>query len=95
MANESIDERVAFLERSMSGKTLGEHFREHAELIDRRFTEIHSRFAAQDKRFDAIDAAFVAVHARFGAMDDRFDRVDHELGSIRRDLALILKKLNA
>ena len=56
MANRSSDERVASLESSMGGKTLEEHFREHAELIDRRFGEVHARFAAQDKRFDAIDA---------------------------------------
>ena len=58
MANRSLDERVASLESSMGGKTLEEHFREHAELIDRRFGEVHARFAAQDKRFDAIDARF-------------------------------------
>jgi hypothetical protein len=116
MANRSLDERVAILESSMGGKTIEQHFREHAELIDRRFAEVHSRFTAQDKRFEAIDARFgaidarfvsiearfgaidaqlVAVHARFDAMDERFSRIDHEMGIMRRDLSLILKKLNA
>jgi hypothetical protein len=102
MANKSLDERVGSLESSMGGRTLKEHFREHAELIDRRFGEVHARFAAQDKRFDAIDARFVAidaqfvaVHARFEALDERLNRVDHELGFVRRDLGLILKKLSA
>jgi hypothetical protein len=79
----------------MGGKTLKEHFREHAELIDRRFVEVHARFTAQDKRFEAIDAQFVAIHARLDAMDERFSRIDHEIGFMRRDLGLILKKLNA
>ena len=79
----------------MGGKTLDDHPREHAELVDRRFVEVHARFAAHDKRFDAIDAGFVAVHARLEAMDERLNRVDHELGFIRRDVALILHKLNA
>jgi hypothetical protein len=95
MANKSIEERVAFLEKSMGGKTIDEHFREHAELIDRRFGEVYARFAAIDARFNAIDLQFVAVHARFDAMDERFNRVDSELGFLRRDLALVLQKLSA
>src|SRR5215203_6736317 len=98
MASKSIDERVAFLEKSMGGRTIEEHFREHAELIDRRFGEVNARFAAMDARFvsmetrftaidarfNAIDLQFVAVHARFDVMDERFK---HELGFVRRDLA--------
>lgn len=102
MTDKSFDERVALLEKSMGVKSLEEHFREHGELIDRRFAEVHARFTAQDKRFDAIDARFgaidaqfMAVHARFEAMDERFNRVDHELGFIRRDIGLILQKLDA
>jgi hypothetical protein len=30
MADKSLDQRVALLEQSMGGKTLEEHFREHA-----------------------------------------------------------------
>ena len=109
VTNTSLDERVALLEKLMGGKTLEEHFREHAELIDRRFAEVHARFAeiharftAQDKRFEAIDARFVAgnaqfvaFHARLEVMDERFNRVDHELAFIRRDLGLVLQKLDA
>ncbi len=151
MADKSLGERLALLETSMGGKTLEEHFREHAELIDRRFAEVHARFAeiyarftAQDKRFDgidarltaidrrfdafdarfsaidrrfdafesrfvaidsgfsaiearvsSIDAQFVAVHAHFDVMDERFNRVDNDMGFIRADLGLILKKLTS
>jgi hypothetical protein len=106
MADKTLDQRVAILEASMGGKTLEEHFREHAELIDRRFTlvdlrfaEVHGRFNAQDKRFEAIDAQFSAVHARFGAMDERFNRIDAEFSELRAGihakLDVILKKLNA
>ena len=108
MTNRSLDERVTIIEASMGGKTLAEHFREHAELIDRRFAEVHARLAAQDRRFDAIDARFVAfdsrfaaidaqfmaVHAQFGAMDERFNRVDHELGLVRREVAGVHDAVN-
>ena len=109
MADKTLDQRVAILEASMGGKTLEENFREHAELIDRRFTlvdllfaEVHGRFNAQDKRFEAIDAQFSAVHSRLAAMDQRFDRIDAEFSDLRSDvtgvhakLDAILKKLNA
>ena len=103
MANRSLDERVAFLERSMGGKTLEEHFREHAELIDRRFaevharfTEIHARFTAQDKRFEAmdrrfetVDARFVSIDAQFVAVHARFDAMDERFNRVDHELGFI------
>jgi hypothetical protein len=63
-------------------KRLKQHFREHAELIDRRFTEVHARFAeiharftAQDRRFEAVDARFIAFDSRFTAIDAQFSAV--------------------
>src|SRR5262245_55407875 len=44
MSDNSLEKRVAILEMMMAGKTLEEHFREHAELIDRRFAEVHGEF---------------------------------------------------
>jgi hypothetical protein len=41
MADKSLQQRVAIIEQSMDGKTLQEHFREHGELMDRRFAEVH------------------------------------------------------
>ena len=46
MAKKSLEERVSILEAQLAGKTLQEHFREQAELID-------ERFADQDKKWDA------------------------------------------
>jgi hypothetical protein len=93
MTEKTLDQRVALLETSMDGKTLAEHFREHAELIDRRFTlvdlrfaEVHARFNAQDKRFEAIDAQFSAVNFRLDAMEERFSRIDSEMADLRGDL---------
>jgi hypothetical protein len=37
----------------------------------------------------------VAVHAHFDVMDERFNRVDNDMGFIRADLGLILKKLTS
>jgi DNA anti-recombination protein RmuC len=108
MSDNSLEKRIAVLEAMMGGKTLEEHFREHAELIDRRFAEVHARFAeiharftAQDKRFEAIEAQFSsmyqqfsAIHSHFATMDERFNRVGHELGVIHRDIRSTLTKLS-
>ncbi len=108
MSDNSLEQRVAVIEAMMGGKTLEEHFREQAELIDRRFAEVHAgfaevraRLAAHDKRFEAIEAQFSsmykqfsAIHSHFAAMDERFNRIGHELGVIHRDVGSTLAKLN-
>jgi hypothetical protein len=106
MTHKTLDQRVALPEASMGGKTLEEHFREHAELIDRRFAlvdlrfaEVHARFNAQDKRFEAIDAQFSAVHSRLDAMDERLEfgisTLRGDVAGVHAKLDVILKKLNA
>lgn len=95
MADTSIEERVAILERFMGGKTLEEHFREHAELIDRRFAEVHARFTAQDKRFDAIDARLIAVDKRFEAIESRFIAIDSRFTSIDVQFAAVHSRFEA
>jgi hypothetical protein len=74
MPDRSLEERVAALEGQMGGKTLQEHFREQAELIDRLF----------DYRFDQLEKKFNArleeSHARLEEkLDAKFDRKLAEL----------------
>jgi len=78
----------------MGGKTLEEHFREHAELIDRRFAEIHARFTAQDKRFDAIDARFEAIDKRFDAIDARFRSIDQQISAVHSRFEAMDERFN-
>ena len=107
MTNRSIDERVAFLERSMGGKTLEEHFREHAELIDRRFAEVHARFSGDsraihcsrqtlrglDRRFEAVDARFVSIDVQFVAVHARFEAMDERFNRVDHELGFIRRDL--
>ena len=102
MADKTLDQRVALLEASVGGKSLEEHFREHAELIDRRFTlvdprfaEVQARFNAQDKRFEAMDAHFSAVHARLKRFDFEMSLLRGDVTGVHAKLDTILKKLNA
>ena len=39
MAEKSLEERVSAIEAQLGHRTLEQHFREQAELIDRRFVE--------------------------------------------------------
>ena len=51
MAKGSIEERVSAIEAQLAGKTLEQHFREQAELIDRLFVY---RFDEFEKGFEAM-----------------------------------------
>jgi hypothetical protein len=50
LADKSLEVRLSAVEAQLGGKTLQEHFREQAELIDRLFVY---RFEDLDKRWDA------------------------------------------
>ena len=60
MVDRTLEERVTALEKQMSGKTLEQHFREQAELFDRRFSHgfreqaelIDRLFAERDAMID-------------------------------------------
>jgi uncharacterized protein YukE len=100
MAKKSLEERVSAIEAQLGGKTLQEHFREQAELIDRLFAY---RFGEMDKRFgERMDRRFGEMDKRFGEkMDKRFEEMDERwnvkldakfesnLAPIRSDLAAV------
>jgi hypothetical protein len=73
MAERTLEERVAALEKQMGGKTLQEHFREQAELIDRRFDEFEKR---QDAKWEArLDTKLDALEKRLDAKwDQKFEQ---------------------
>jgi hypothetical protein len=54
MAGKSLEDRVGMLEKKLGSKTLEEQFREEAELIDRRFLEVYSRFTRVDNELAII-----------------------------------------
>jgi hypothetical protein len=72
MADRTLAQRVAALERQMEGKTLQQHFREHAELVERlliyRLEESEKR---QDAKWDArLDIKLAALEERQDAKWD-------------------------
>jgi hypothetical protein len=89
MPEKSLEARVAAIEKQMAGKTLETHFREHAELIDRRFAEsfrenaelmdrlLAYRFEESDRKWDQKLAAGLAGLE---------ERIDIKLEPIRTDL---------
>ena len=79
MDDRTLAQRVAALERQMEGKTLQQHFREQAELIDQlfvyRFEEFEKR---QDAKWDAkLDFKLAALEERQDAKwDTRFTSLE-------------------
>jgi capsule polysaccharide export protein KpsE/RkpR len=89
MAEKSLKERVSEIEIQLAGKTLEQHFREQAELIDRRFD---GSFRAQAELIDRLFAY------RFGEFDKKWDakleakletKLESKLAPIRNDLAAV------
>ena len=75
MAQRTLEQRVATLEKQMGGKIWQEHFREHAELIDQRFADFEKR---QDAKWDTrLDVKLAALEkrwdAKLAAMEMRLD----------------------
>jgi hypothetical protein len=85
MAEKSLEERVSEIETNLAGKILEEHFREQAELIDRRFDD---SFRAQAELIDKLFAY------RFDEFDKKLDaklevKFESKLSPIRSDLAAV------
>jgi hypothetical protein len=53
MADQSLEDRVSALEAQLGNKTLEQHFREQAELIDRRIEDVEARLEAKLKPIKA------------------------------------------
>ena len=68
MADRTLALRVAALERQTEGKTLQQHFREQAELIDQLFVYRFEEFEKQqDAKWDAkLDTKLAALEERTG-----------------------------
>ena len=96
MAKKSLEERVSAIEVQLGDKTLQEHFREQAELIDGLFAyhlvEIDKRFGQVDKRFDEMNRDWDArLDAKF---ESNLAPIRSDLGAVKDALRIILGRLN-
>jgi hypothetical protein len=79
MAKKSLEERVSAIEAELAGKTLEEHFREQAELIDRLFAY---RFEELDKKWGP----------RFGGVERDVSALKKDMVIVREGIAILLKR---
>ena len=88
MADKTVEERLTALEVQLGKKTLEEHFRGQAELIDRRFSDSFRENAELiDRRFaDSFREQAELIDRLFAY---RFEALDAKLKPIRADLAII------
>ena len=72
-----MEDRVSAIEAQLAGKSLEEHFREQAELIDQRFAE-------QDKKWDA------KLEAKF---ESKLAPIRNDLAAVREAVKTVLTRL--
>ena len=87
---------VAVDERSVTVAVPNPLFRDwiikhYSSLIAEALEEVQRPNA----RISFVVAGSRDADARSHSIDERFDRVDHEVAAVRRDVGLILEKLNA
>ena len=98
MAERTLEQRVAALEKQMQGKTLQEHFREQAELIDRlfvyRFEEFEKRLDEKwERRFDEkFEEKFEQKFEE--KFEEKFQPVRAQLNTIEDLVKTVLSRLN-
>jgi hypothetical protein len=106
MSVKTLEGRISTIETLLGNKTLEEHFREQADLIDRRFADgfreqaelidrlFVYRFEELDKKQDAaLDSTPENLE---GALDANVDaKFDAKLEPIKRDLAVIKDAVKA
>jgi hypothetical protein len=85
MAKKSLEERVSIIEAQLAGKTLQEHFREQAELIDRLFIY---RFDEFDKKWEAKFDAKLETK-----LDAKLAPIRNDLAAVREAVKIILTRL--
>ena len=73
----------------MAGKTLEEHFREQAELIDTRFAV---RDAKWDARFRRIEQDIGTLKAGVGTLKGDVGAPKKDMVIVREGLAILLKR---
>ena len=71
-----MEDRVTAIEAQLAGKTLQEHFREQAELIDRLFAY----------RFDELDKKW---GPRFGTLERHVGTLRTDVGTLKADVTTL------
>ena len=82
MAKKSLEERVSAIEAQLAGKSLEEHFREQAELIDERFAV---RDAKWDSRFRTMERDISTLKLDVNALKK-------DMVIVREGVAILLKR---
>ena len=82
MAEHSLEERVSAIEAQLAGKTLREHFREQAELLDLRFAEQDDRWGV---RFGRLEQDVSVLKADVSTLK-------RDMVIVREGIGILLKK---
>jgi uncharacterized membrane-anchored protein YhcB (DUF1043 family) len=91
----SLEERIDAIEAQLAGKTLQEHFREQAELIDRlfvyRFDEFERKWEA--KLESRLESKLEPIRQDLASVKQDLDSVKQDLETVKHDVKAILERL--
>ena len=89
-----MEDRVTAIEAQLAGKTLQEHFREQAELIDRLFAY---RFDELDKkwgpRFGTLERHVGTLRTDVGTLKGDVSTLKADVGSLKGDVSALKKDM--
>ena len=92
MAEKSVVQRVSAIEAQLAGKTLEEHFREQAELIDQRFTEQDQKW---DERFERLERDVSALKTDVSALKTDVSALKTDVSALKKDMVTVRQGIGA
>jgi hypothetical protein len=77
------------IEVQLAGKTLEEHFREQAELIDQRFAEYGEKW---ERRFSRLERDVTGLKVDVGTLKADVTTLKKDMVIVREGISILLKK---
>ena len=90
MAKKSLEERVTAIEVQLAGKTLQEHFREQAELIDQRFAEQNQKW---ETRFGRLERDVGVLQTDVGTLKADVSTLKADVSTLKADVSTLKKDM--
>jgi hypothetical protein len=94
MAKKSLEDRVSVIEVQLAGKTLEEHFRAQAELIDQRFATRDIRLGRLERDVMAMKVDVRSLKIDVSALKIDVAALKNDMVIVREGIGILLKKLN-
>ncbi len=93
MARRTLEERVSAIEVQLAGKTLEEHFRVQAELIDERFAARDVRLGRLERDVSDLKADVRSLKIDMGVVKADVAILKSDVGMLKADVGTLKKEM--